>query len=87
MSADQIIDVFRNGIGVAIRLGAPILLLCMLVGVVVAILQAVTQVHEQSISLIIKLIVVVMILALGGSWMLESLQEYTISIFDLITQV
>ena len=87
MSAEQIIDVFRDGIGVAIRLGAPILLLCMLVGVVVAILQAVTQVHEQSISLIIKLIVVVMILALGGSWMLESLQEYTISIFDLITQV
>ena len=87
MSAEQIIDVFRNGIGVAIRLGAPILLLCMLVGVVVAILQAVTQVHEQSISLIIKLIVVVMVLALGGGWMLESLQEYTRSIFDLMTQV
>ena len=87
MGAEQIIDVFRDGIGVAIRLGAPILLLCMLVGVVVAILQAVTQVHEQSISLIIKLIVVVMVLALGGGWMLESLQEYTRSIFDLITQV
>lgn len=87
MSAEQIIDVFRGGIGVAIRLGAPILLLCMLVGVVVAILQAVTQVHEQSISLIIKLIVVVMVLALGGGWMLESLQEYTRSIFDLMTQV
>lgn len=87
MSAEQIIDVFRDGIGVAIRLGAPILLLCMLVGVVVAILQAVTQVHEQSISLIIKLIVVVMVLALGGGWMLESLQEYTRSIFDLMTQV
>lgn len=87
MSAEQIIDVFRDGIGVAIRLGAPVLLLCMLVGVVVAILQAVTQVHEQSISLIIKLIVVVMVLALGGGWMLESLQEYTRSIFDLMTQV
>ena len=87
MSAEQIIDVFRDGIGVAIRLGAPILLLCMLVGVVVAILQAATQVHEQSISLIIKLIVVVMVLALGGGWMLESLQEYTRSIFDLMTQV
>ena len=84
MSADQIIDVFRDGIGVAIRLGAPILLLCMLVGVVVAILQAVTQVHEQSISLVIKLVVVVMILAVGGGWMLESLQEYTYSIFELM---
>ena len=37
MNADQVIDVFRDGVGVAIRLGAPVLLLCMLVGVVVAI--------------------------------------------------
>ena len=84
MRADQIIDVFRDGIGVAIRLGAPILLTCMLIGVIVAILQAVTQIHEQSIALVIKLIVVVMILAVGGGWMLESLQEYTYSIFELM---
>ena len=84
MTVDQILDVFRDGIGVAIRLGAPILLLCMLVGVVVAILQAVTQIHEQSISFVLKLIVVVMILSLGGSWMIESLQEYTYSIFELM---
>ena len=53
MQVDQIIDVFRDGVGVAIRLGAPILLLCMLVGVVVALLQAVTQIHEQSISFVL----------------------------------
>lgn len=82
METSEIIDLFREGIGVAIRLGAPILLLCMLVGVVVAILQAVTQVHEQSIALLLKLIVVVTILALGGSWMLESLQEYTYTVFE-----
>ena len=84
MNADQVIDVFRDGVGVAIRLGAPILLLCMLVGVVVAILQAVTQIHEQSISFVLKLIVVVMILAIGGGWMLESLQEYAYSVFELM---
>ena len=84
MNADQVIDVFRDGVGVAIRLGAPVLLLCMLVGVVVAILQAVTQIHEQSISFVLKLIVVVMILSLGGTWMIEALQEYTYRIFDLM---
>ena len=84
MTVEQVIDVFRDGIGVAIRLGAPILLLCMLVGVVVAILQAVTQIHEQSISFVLKLIVVVMILSLGGGWMLESLQEYTYTLFELM---
>ena len=84
MNAEQVIDVFRDGVGVAIRLGAPVLLLCMLVGVIVAILQAVTQIHEQSISFVLKLIVVVMILAIGGGWMLESLQEYAYSVFELM---
>lgn len=84
MEVDQIIDVFRDGIGVAIRLGAPILLLCMLIGVVVALLQAVTQIHEQSIGFVLKLIVVVMVLAVGGSWMIESLQDYTYTLFELM---
>lgn len=60
MNINQVTDVFRDGIGVAIRLGAPILLLSMLVGVVTAILQAVTQIHEQTISFVLKLIVVVL---------------------------
>ena len=84
MEVTQIMDVFREGIGVAIRLGAPILLVCMLIGVVVALLQAVTQIHEQSISFVLKLTVVVMILSLGGGWMLESLQEYTYRLFELM---
>lgn len=82
MDVNEVIDVFREGIGIAIRLGAPILLLCMLVGVVVAILQAVTQIHEQSIGFVLKLIVVVMVLAIGGGWMIEMLQEFTYSIFQ-----
>lgn len=84
MDIDQIVDVFREGIAVAIRLGAPILLICMFVGVIVALLQAVTQIHEQSIALVIKLIVVVIILSVGGGWMLESLQEYTYRLFELM---
>lgn len=85
MTAEQITDVLREGIGVAVRLSAPVLIMCMIVGVIVAILQAVTQIHEQSISFVLKLIVVVLFLALGGSWMITSLQDYTRGIFDLIT--
>ena len=84
MDINKTIDVFRDGIAVAIRLGAPILLVCMLIGVIVAILQAVTQIHEQSIGFVLKLIVVVMLLSLGGSWMIETLQEYAYSVFDLM---
>jgi flagellar biosynthetic protein FliQ len=84
MDVETMIDVFRDGIGVAIRLGAPILLVCMLLGVVVAILQAVTQIHEQSIGFVLKLIVVVMVLSLGGGWMIELLQQYAYSVFELM---
>ena len=84
MDVTRIMDVFRDGIGVAIRVGAPILLVCMLIGVIVALLQAVTQIHEQSISFVMKLIVVVMILSLGGGWMLETLQDYTYTLFELM---
>ena len=84
MDVTQIMDVFRDGIGVAIRLGAPILLICMLIGVIVALLQAVTQIHEQSIGFVLKLVVVVMILSLGGGWMIESLQDYVYMLFELM---
>lgn len=79
-----VVDVFRDAIGVVIRLAAPMLLLSMVVGVVVAILQAVTQIHEQTISFILKLIVVVLFLVIGGSWMLSTLQEFALGLFELM---
>ena len=84
MSSENISVIFQEAIGVAIRLGAPILLLCMLVGIVVAILQAVTQIHEQSISFVLKLIVVILFMMLGGNWMLRTLQEYALLLFDMM---
>ena len=84
MTTEEAVDVFREGIMLAIRLGGPILIMCMVVGVVIAILQAVTQIHEQSIAFILKLIVVVLFLSLGGGWLINSLQDYTLSLFRMI---
>ena len=80
----EAVDILREGGGVALKLGAPMLLLSMLVGILVAIFQAVTQIHEQSLSFILKLIVVVLILLIGGGWMLEVLQDYTRYLFSLM---
>lgn len=87
MGVTQVVDVFRDGIGVAIRLAAPMLLLSMAVGVLTAILQAVTQIHEQTISFIMKLIVVVLFLVIGGGWMMNNLQDYAMELFTLIRNV
>ena len=80
----EVADVLREGVGVALKIGAPLLLLSMVVGIFVAIFQAVTQIHEQSLSFILKLIVVVLILLIGGGWMLEVLQDYTRYLFSLM---
>ena len=84
MDTTTVIDVLRGAVSVALKLGGPMLILSMLVGVVIAIFQAVTQIHEQTISFMLKLIVVILILLIGGSWMLTTLQDYTKEIFALI---
>ncbi|WP_071433343.1 flagellar biosynthetic protein FliQ [Angelakisella massiliensis] len=80
----DVVDVLRQGVGVALKLGGPILLLSMLVGIIVAIFQAVTQIHEQSLSFVLKLLVVVLVLLVGGEWMLETLLDFSRYLFTLM---
>ena len=84
MDTTQAMDLIRDAAGVAIKLASPMLLLSMLIGVVVAIFQAVTQIHEQTISFVLKLIVVISVLLVGGGWLLDTLKDYTLEIFSLI---
>ena len=84
MDTTQVMDLVRDAVGVAIRLASPLLILAMIVGVTIAIFQAVTQIHEQSIGFTLKLIVVVIVLLVGGGWMLDTLKDYTYQVFQLI---
>ncbi len=84
MDTTLVMDVLRDAVSVAIKLSMPMLLLSMIVGVVVAIFQAVTQIHEQTISFILKLVVVVSVLLLLGGWMLDTLEDFTREIFLVI---
>ena len=78
----MVVDVLREGVGVALKLGAPLLLFSMAVGILVAIFQAVTQIHEQSLSFILKMIVVVLLI--GGGWMLQTLLDFSTYLFTLM---
>ena len=84
MDTVLITELLREGVWVVIKLCAPMLLLSMSVGVLVAIFQAVTQIHEQTLSFIFKVTVVVLVLLIGGGWMMETLLDYARSIFELI---
>nr|WP_302665446.1 flagellar biosynthesis protein FliQ [uncultured Agathobaculum sp.] len=81
MDQNQIIDILREGIWVALKIGGPMLIASMAVGVLVAIFQAATQIHEQTLSFIPKLLLIIAFLLLGGTWMLDTMQDFTRMIF------
>ena len=87
MDTGMITDVMRDAVGVVIKLGGPMLVLSMLAGVLIAIFQAVTQIHEQTIGFILKVVIVMSVLLFTGGWMLTTLQEYAKELFDLMTRI
>lgn len=84
MDINSVTQLMREGVWVAIKLGGPMLVLSMVVGVLIAIFQAVTQIHEQTLGFILKLIVVMLVLLVGGGWMMETLLDYAHKIFALM---
>ena len=84
MDSGQVADLMRDAVGVILRLSSPMLVLSMIVGVTVAIFQAVTQIHEQTIGFILKLVVVGSVLLMAGGWMMDTLQDFTRQVFILI---
>ena len=87
MDTGMITDVMRDAVGVVIKLGGPMLVLSMFAGVLIAIFQAVTQIHEQTIGFILKVVIIVGVLLIAGGWMLTTLQEYAREVFDLMTVI
>ena len=84
MDTSLVIQVMREGVWVAIKLGGPMLILSMMVGVLMAIVPADTQIPEQTLGIILKLIVVILVLLVGGGWMMETLLDYARGVFELM---
>lgn len=69
----------------ALKLAAPILVVSVVVGLVISVLQAATQIHEQTLSFVPKLIAIAIVLVIFGPWMMETMNDFTIYIFSQMT--
>ena len=76
MDASQVFTTGQQGLYLMLMVSAPVLLAVLVVGLVVSIFQAATQIHEATLSFVPKLIAAVAVLAIAGPWMLTSLVEY-----------
>ncbi|MCQ4726589.1 flagellar biosynthesis protein FliQ [Anaerotignum faecicola] len=84
MTNAEVLDIMRSALVMAVKLSGPMLLLSMAVGVLISVLQAATQIHEQTLTFVPKLIVIGVVCLITGSWMLTSLQEFTFDIFTMM---
>ena len=76
MDAQQVFNAGQQGLYMLLLVSAPILLSVLLIGLVVSIFQAATQIHEATLSFVPKVIGAVVVLAIAGPWMLTTLVEY-----------
>ena len=84
MTNGEVLDLMYDVFVLAVQLGGPVLVISMLVGVLISIIQAATQIHEQTITFVQKLLVIWIILVFTGGNMLETLQDFTVRIFQMI---
>lgn len=77
MTPETIITVGQRTLETATLLAAPLLLTTLAVGVLVSLFQAATQINEMTLTFVPKLLALVVVLLLGGSWMLGLLVDYT----------
>lgn len=81
MTENQILYMAKEAVGTAILVGGPMLASSLLIGLLVSIFQAMTQIQEQTLSFIPKVLSIALILVLLGPWMLNTMTAYTTNLF------
>ena len=84
MTNTEVVSIMQSALIVGVKLAAPILLLSMFLGILISIIQAATQIHEQTITFVPKLILIIALCLFSGNWMLETLQDYTFQLFQMM---
>lgn len=84
MTAESVLTIFREVVWLILKLSAPFLIISIAIGLIIAIFQAATQIHEQTITFVPKLIAIGLLLIATGSWMLASLTEFFQSLMTIM---
>lgn len=87
MSEDVVLNLGQNALKTLAMLSAPLLLSTLVIGLVISIFQALTQINENTLTFVPKMIVIAIILVLAGPWMLDVMSSYTVNLFESIATI
>ena len=82
-----IMTIVKKALITGVTVGGPILIISLVVGLIISIFQATTQIQEQTLTFVPKLIAIILVLVLGGPWMLNKLVMLTNEIFQSISTI
>ncbi|MFA7659922.1 MAG: flagellar biosynthesis protein FliQ [Anaerovoracaceae bacterium] len=80
----QLSEIFRDAVITGLKVGGPILLVSILVGLFISIIQAATSINEQTMTFVPKLVVIGIVLIIAGSWMLQQMVDFVHRTFEFI---
>lgn len=81
MSVDQAVELSRAAVILTLMIAAPVLLVAVVVGLVISILQAVTQVQDQTLSFVPKIVAMLLTLLYALPWVMHQMIEYSMKLF------
>jgi flagellar biosynthetic protein FliQ len=87
MSEDVVLHLGQNALKTLAMLSAPLLISTLVIGLVVSIFQALTQINENTLTFVPKMVVIAIILVLAGPWMLDVMSSYTVNLFESIATI
>lgn len=87
MAEEVIIKLGQDALRTTAMIAAPLLISTLVIGLVVSIFQAVTQINEATLTFIPKMIVIAIVLVLAGPWMIDLMTTYTVSLFESISVI
>jgi flagellar biosynthetic protein FliQ len=87
MTESYVLTLAQNAITITLLLAAPVLLVSLVIGVLVSMIQAATQISEATLTFIPKLIGIILVMVLLGSWMLQQILTFTSNLFTSLPNV
>ena len=87
MNSEFVVELIKTMMFQAVSLAAPILLTAMIVGLAISLFQAVTSIHEQTLTFVPKALCIVVMLVILLPWMLRTVVEFTTAVIEKIPQM
>ena len=87
MGEDIVIQLGHDALKTMAMVSAPLLISTLVIGLIVSIFQALTQINENTLTFVPKMIVIGIILILAGPWMLDTMKVYTVNLFESMSTI